>query len=132
MGRVADVWLPYMVSPDMVADGLAQVRAAGAEVGRPSGSVTGAVFAWTCTDPDGDWARRTGIDTVSGIYQQDFARLADRYLVVGTPERIVERLSEFAAAGAERVIMAVAAGAADRRRVVATLAEDVLPALSTL
>lgn len=51
---------------------------------------------------------------------------------VGTPERIVERLGEFAAAGAERVNMAVAAGGADRRRVVATLAEDVLPTLSTL
>lgn len=132
VGRFADVWLPYMVSPEMLADGLAQVRAAAADHGRPAGSVTGAVFAWTCADQDGDWARRTGIDMVSRIYQQDFARLADRYLLVGTPERIVSRLGEYAAAGAERVIIAVAAGEADRRRVVDTVAEQVLPALSKL
>lgn len=132
VGRLADVWLPYMVSPVMVADGLAQVRAAAAEHGRPVGAVTGAVFAWTCTDGDGDWARRTGIDAVSRIYQQDFAPLADRYLLVGTPERIVDRLGEYAEAGAERAIIAVAAGDADRRRVVETMAESVLPALSKL
>jgi probable F420-dependent oxidoreductase len=132
VGRLADVWLPYMVSPDMMADGLAQVRSSAAEHGRPPGSVAGAVFAWTCADPDGDWARRTGIDMVSRTYQQDFASLADRYLFMGTPERIVERLGEYAAAGAERVIIAVAAGDADRRRVVETIAERVLPALAKL
>ncbi|MGI8751106.1 MAG: LLM class flavin-dependent oxidoreductase [Acidimicrobiales bacterium] len=132
VGRLADVWLPYMVSPEMVADGLARVHASAAEEGRPPGSVSGAVFAWTCTDADGDWARRTGIDTVSAIYQQDFARLADRYLLVGTPAQIIERVGEYVAAGVERVIMAVAAGDADRRRVVETIAEDVLPALSKL
>ncbi len=63
---------------------------------------------------------------------RDFSCLADRYLFVGTPEQIVERVGEYAAAGVDRVIMAVAAGDADRRRVVETIAEDVLPALSKL
>ncbi|MDQ2729233.1 MAG: LLM class flavin-dependent oxidoreductase [Actinomycetota bacterium] len=92
VGRLADVWLPYMVSPAMVADGLGRVHASAAEHGRPPGAVAGAVFAWTCTDADGDWARRTSIDMVSSTYQQDD----------------------------------------ERRRVVDTIAEDVLPALSKL
>ncbi|MFC0865837.1 LLM class flavin-dependent oxidoreductase [Sphaerimonospora cavernae] len=128
-GRYADVWMPYMVDPRMLHDGLARARAVADEAGRPHDAVSGAVFAWTCVDPDRDWARETGIAAVSATYAQDFSDLADRYLVLGTPEEVVSRLQEYADAGADRVLIQVAASDAGRERVIATLARDVLPRL---
>ncbi|MQA14881.1 MAG: LLM class flavin-dependent oxidoreductase [Pseudonocardiaceae bacterium] len=126
-GRFADVWMPYMMDPPKFRNSLEQVRAAAAEHGRGPGAVAGALFVWTCIDPDGDWARRTGIETVSNTYAQDFTPLADRYLLLGTPDDAARRLAEFADAGADRVLIQVAAPPADRQRVVDTVAAELLP-----
>ena len=128
-GRYADVWLPYMVDPIRLRESLAGVRDAASAHGRPAEAVSGAVFAWTCVDRDGDRARRTGIDVVSKAYAQDFAPLADRYLVLGTPEQVATRLAEFAEAGADKILIQPACAPSDRGRMIDTLAEEVLPLL---
>src|ERR1019366_2675228 len=43
-GRFGDAWLPYMVTPQMLARGLESVRGFAASCGRPAGAVSGAVF----------------------------------------------------------------------------------------
>jgi probable F420-dependent oxidoreductase len=129
-GRFADVWMPYMVTPESLAGSLDAVRDAAAEQGRSRGAVAGAVFIWACVDPDREWARRHGIATVSAAYRQDFTPLADRYLVLGTPDDAVRRISEFAEAGADRLVLAIAAGPDDRDRVIRTIAGDVLPGVT--
>jgi probable F420-dependent oxidoreductase len=127
-GRYADVWLPYMVEPRHVADGLRVVRTEAADSGRDPGTVSAALFVWATVDEDADWARDTGIATVSAAYQQDFRPLADRYLLVGSPSEVVSRITEFRDAGVETVLMQVATGNRDdRQRVLKTLARDVLP-----
>lgn len=128
-GRYGDVWLPYMVTPDMMRDGLARVRDAAAEAHRRPEDVQGALFAWTCVDDDPRWAARCGIEEVSAAYQQDFAPLADRYLLLGTPASVVRRLTEFAQAGADTVIIQVAAPPSERARVIRAIADGVLPEL---
>ncbi|WP_329410436.1 LLM class flavin-dependent oxidoreductase [Nocardia vinacea] len=128
-GRFADVWLPYLVTPEMMAGGLAKVRGAAVDAGRQAEDVRGAVFAWICVDEDEQWARRTGIAEVSAAYQQDFQPLADRYLVLGSPASVVRRLSEFADAGVGTVIMQIAAPPDARARVVQTIADKILPEL---
>ena len=55
--------------------------------------------------------------------------MADRYLVLGSPERAIAQLREFAAAGAESAIVALAAPPTQRDRVFRTLADMVLPAV---
>lgn len=132
VGRLADVWMPYMMTPQTFADGLELARTAAADHGRTDGGPGGAVFLWTCVDQDGDWARRTGIETVSRTYQQDFGPLADRYLLLGTPEQALARLREFADAGATTAILQPAAGPDDKDRILRTLAEEVLPAARAL
>jgi alkanesulfonate monooxygenase SsuD/methylene tetrahydromethanopterin reductase-like flavin-dependent oxidoreductase (luciferase family) len=126
-GRYADVWLPYMVDPARMRDGLLQVREAAVKAGRPSQAVSGAVFLWTCADEDGEWARRTGTAFVSATYAQDFSPLADQYLALGTPEEVAHRFHEFAAAGVSTILIQIAAEPAERRRVIQTIAKAVLP-----
>jgi probable F420-dependent oxidoreductase len=128
-GRLADVWMPYMVEPATLDRTLTEVRVAATDAGRPADAVSGAVFVWTCTDEDGEWARTTGIAKVSETYAQDFTRLADRYLVLGTPDEVAVRLREFGDAGADRILLQLACEPAQRPRVMTTLAREVLPRL---
>jgi probable F420-dependent oxidoreductase len=130
-GRHADIWMPYMVEPTQVRDGLAQVRQVAAMNGRAGDAVSAALFAWTAVDNDADWARRIGVAAVSAAYRQDFSSLASRYLLIGGPDEVAERLSEFAEAGVETVLCQVAAdNPTDRERTISTLAQDVLPKIT--
>ncbi|MGE5289973.1 MAG: LLM class flavin-dependent oxidoreductase [Micromonosporaceae bacterium] len=126
-GRYGDVWLPYLVTPAQVASGLATARSAAADDGRQPLELRGAVFCWSAVGQDGNWARRTAADTVSGIYQQDLRPRADRYLLAGTPAEVAGRLAEYAAAGAGSVVFAPACPPADLKLMIATFASEVLP-----
>ncbi|MGW1403442.1 LLM class flavin-dependent oxidoreductase [Streptomyces sp. NPDC002405] len=128
-GRWADVWMPYLLDPERVRTGLHKVRDHAASAGRDPEAIGGALLAWTAVDHDGEWARTTGLGTVSTTYRQDFSGLADRYLLLGSPGRVLDRLAEFADAGVEHVLFQVAATEPDdRRKIIATLTEHVLSA----
>jgi probable F420-dependent oxidoreductase len=132
-GRFADVWMPYMVEPNQVRAGLAQVREVAATCNRAGDAVTATLFAWTAVDDDATWARNLGISTVSAAYRQDFSPLADRYLLVGSPSEVVDRLAQFADAGVEAVLLQVAAdNSPDRERIIHTLARSVLTKVAVL
>jgi len=128
-GRHGSVWLPYLVEPGAVAAGLALARAAAESAGRAPAEVSAGLFIWVCADRDRNWAIRTGISTVSTSYRQDFAANADRWLAVGSPDGVTERLSEYVAAGADHLLVQIAAPPEHRQRVIETLASDVLPSL---
>ena len=130
-GRFGDAWLPYMVTPQMLARGLESVRGFAASCGRPAGGVSGAVFLWGSVSARADVARRQAIDTVSQIYQQDFTPLADKYLLTGDPAAVAARLTGYADAGAASVVFAPACAPAERAGVVRLFAEEVLPQLRT-
>lgn len=130
-GAHADVWLPYLVTPQRFADSLASVREVAARHGRDPSAVSGALFVWGTVDEDADRARRSAISFVSEVYAQDFAPLADKYLVAGDPGQVTARLAEYRDAGAESVIFSPACPVADRERMIETLAAGVLPALQS-
>jgi alkanesulfonate monooxygenase SsuD/methylene tetrahydromethanopterin reductase-like flavin-dependent oxidoreductase (luciferase family) len=127
--RFADVWLPYLMEPARFAASLAEVRRAASAAGRSADSVAGAYFAWTNVDPDDARARRTGVEALSRLYNQDMASVADRYLVLGSPARVAERLGEYAAAGASTVVVALACPDGAAESVVGLFADSVLPVL---
>jgi probable F420-dependent oxidoreductase len=129
-GQYADVWMPYMVEPAQVRDGLAQVREVAAAHDRADDAVSAALFVWTAVDADPNWARRTGVAAVSAAYRQDFSKLAGRYLLIGGPDEVADRLAEFAEAGVETVLCQVAAdNPSDRERIIGTLARSILPSI---
>jgi alkanesulfonate monooxygenase SsuD/methylene tetrahydromethanopterin reductase-like flavin-dependent oxidoreductase (luciferase family) len=132
-GRYADVWMPYMVEPSHVSEGLGQIRASAASNGRAAEAVSAALFAWTAVDRNAGWARNIGVAAVSSAYRQDFSALADRYLLIGSPGEVTDRLAQFANAGVETVLMQIAAHTReDRARILNTIAQYVLPNLKDL
>jgi probable F420-dependent oxidoreductase len=131
-GRFADVWMPYMYSPEQVASSLAEVRAAAEQAGRDPAAVRGAIFCWGGVDPDPDRSRREVVEGVGAVYQQDFSGLADRYLLHGDPDRVAARAREYADAGAETLIFSPV-GAGDRRQdIVDLFTRAVLPQIQPL
>jgi probable F420-dependent oxidoreductase len=126
-GRFADVWMPYMYTPEQLASSLAEVRAAAEAAGRDPAGVGGAVFCWGGVDADAAVSRREVVDGVSAVYQQDFTRLADRYLLHGDPERVVARIREYADAGAGTLIFSPVGDGARRREIVELFTSAVLP-----
>ncbi|MGY1772018.1 LLM class flavin-dependent oxidoreductase [Blastococcus sp. SYSU D00813] len=126
-GRFADVWMPYMYTPEQVARSLAEVRAAAEAAGRDPATVRGSVFCWGGVDPDGARARQEVVDGVSAVYRQDFTRLADRYLLHGDPDRVAARAREYADAGAETLVFSPVGDGDRRRQIVDTFTSAVLP-----
>lgn len=131
-GRFADVWMPYLMEPHQVADSLSAAREQAVEAGRKPDAISGAYFAWCNVGTDGDAAEKSGIEFLSRAYNQDMGRVADRYLVLGTPQRLVERLSEYHAGGVETVVIALACRAEQTPGALDLLATEVAPALKAL
>jgi probable F420-dependent oxidoreductase len=131
-GRFADVWMPYMVSPESFTRSLAQARAFARQAQRPETSLTGALFIWGCVDEDPARARREAVESVSRVYSQDFDSLADRYLLHGDPDMVVARLAEYHAAGVDTVIFSAGCPPERRAAVTALFAESVLPRLRSI
>jgi probable F420-dependent oxidoreductase len=129
-GRFASHWMPYLMEPAQVGESLGRAREQAVAFGRKPDDLSGAYFAWSMVDRDGDRAERTGIEFLSKAYNQDMGRVADRFMVLGTPQRMIERLSEYHAAGVETVLIALAGE--NTEAAFDVLATDVLPALQKL
>jgi alkanesulfonate monooxygenase SsuD/methylene tetrahydromethanopterin reductase-like flavin-dependent oxidoreductase (luciferase family) len=128
-GRFADIWMPYMVSPESFARSLAGARDFARQAERPPDSLAGALFIWGSVDADPARARHEAVGSVSRIYRQDFEPLADRYLLHGDPDTVLARLTEYHAAGVETVIFSPACSPDRQPAMTALFAESVLPRL---
>jgi alkanesulfonate monooxygenase SsuD/methylene tetrahydromethanopterin reductase-like flavin-dependent oxidoreductase (luciferase family) len=119
--------MPYMYTPDQLATSLAEVRAAAEQAGRDPAAVRGAIFCWGGVDADAGRSRREVVEFVSGVYQQDFDPIADRYLLHGDPDRVAARAREHADAGADTLVFSPVGSGDRRREVVDLFTSEVLP-----
>jgi probable F420-dependent oxidoreductase len=102
--RLADGWLPYMVSTRQYADGLAELDRQARRSGREPESFHRIVVLFAHVDEDGEHARAQAIDHLSRRYGMPFERHhVERLCVVGTPEECRARLAAYEEAGAEHV-----------------------------
>lgn len=103
--RYGEVWMPYMYTPEHVARSRTQLAELSAtEFGREWTGRT-ALYAFLTTYDDRVRARDAIIERVGGKYQQDFGRIADRYLLHGTPDDCRRRLEEYLDAGVDTVLL---------------------------
>ncbi len=130
-GRFADVWMPYMYTPEQLAASLVDVRNAAERHHRDPASVRGAVFIWGALDEDGSRSRAWAVEGVSKTYQQDFRDLADRYLLHGSAETVSRRLLEYRDAGAETFVFSPIGDGRRRQDIVDLFARDVMPIVRT-
>jgi probable F420-dependent oxidoreductase len=121
--RFGAAWMPYMFTPDMVAESAARVEEL---AGRPLRS---ALLIFFCVHRDGETARAMAAEGLTRQYGQDFSRLVDRYALAGTPDEVVGQVRRFTDAGVSALMVASACPAAYLNENLALFAAEVLPAL---
>lgn len=116
VARHGDVWMPYMYTPEMLAESMvtiAEHRAKYAEQaggdGTPySRTVDGSIYIFTCVHEDRKMALKMANDQLSKQYNQDFSKLVSKYTLTGSPDECVARAREYIEAGAKTVVFASA------------------------
>ena len=126
--RYADVWMPYMYTPEQLALSLDRIGSYAAELGRP-GAVDGAVFLWLGVGRDREQAHEAAVAKLGAVYRQNTDRMLERYVPTGDPAAVAARIDEFGAAGARRVVCALACPDDERAEAIRLLGEEVLPRL---
>jgi probable F420-dependent oxidoreductase len=102
--RLADVWMPYLYSPEQFARSMAVVREEAAACGRPQDAIGGGLLAFTVVGDDGDECRRRAGELLSTVYGTDMWSAAERYVLAGTPAEVAERIAAYREAGVGRLI----------------------------
>ena len=125
--RYGTGWLPYMYTPDMLADSLLRIDQHAQGHDR-QGSIKPGLFIFFAVHEDRDEAIQMATERLSVQYNQDFSKLVGRYALAGNPQDCVARLQEYVDAGARTIILnsACASGYVERNE--ALLASDVIPA----
>jgi alkanesulfonate monooxygenase SsuD/methylene tetrahydromethanopterin reductase-like flavin-dependent oxidoreductase (luciferase family) len=121
--------MPYLYTPEQVADSVTRLAAYCHELGRDPADVPAHVFCFIAVDPDAARARRVVAEVVGANYRQDFTGRTARLLIGGTPAEVAARLQEHADAGASGIVAHVAAEPGQFAVTTRRLAEEVLPAL---
>ena len=118
-------WLPYMYTPEMVADSRRQIDA---HAGSRAAEIESGLFIFFAVHEDRETAIEMAAKRLSKQYNQDFSKLVHRYALAGTPDDCKARLREYLDTGVRTVILNSACPNAympDNERL---LAEEVLPA----
>lgn len=103
--RYAEGWMPYMYTPEMLAESMDKIATFTDAAGRPEGSVAGGLYIFTCVHEDRDTALELANRQLSRQYNQDFSKLVSKYTVAGSPEDCIARLQEYIDAGAGTIML---------------------------
>ena len=126
--RYGDGWMPYMYTPEMLSESITKIRTWSLEAGRAEDAVQPAIFIFTCCHPDRDVAFEMAIARLSKQYAQDFAKIADKYVIMGNPADCRQRIQQYVAAGARTIFLSSACPADYLQANEALLAKEVLAA----
>lgn len=103
-GKLADGWIPYMISPRRFAAGVEAVAGQARDAGRDPETLQHALVLFAHIDDDGEHARSEAIAHLSDRYGMQFERHhVERLCVVGTPEECASRVAEYRDAGVEHI-----------------------------
>jgi probable F420-dependent oxidoreductase len=128
-GRQGDGWISYVVGAERYAQSLVKIRAAAEAAGRPLDAFTAAHLAFVTLGRDHEAARAMWVRILSRRYNQDFAPLAQRYGIIGTPAQVVEQLSAFVEVGCGYFTISAIADPDRQREQLEMFAAEVLPHL---
>ncbi|MGH8595163.1 MAG: LLM class flavin-dependent oxidoreductase [Gammaproteobacteria bacterium] len=126
--RYGDGWMPYMYTPEMLTDSIVKIRAWAQDAGRAQDAVKPALFAFTCCHSDRKRALEMAVARLSQQYAQDFSKIAERYVIVGSPADCRARVQQYVDAGARTIFLSSACEAGYVTLNEEILANEVIPA----
>lgn len=126
--RYGDGWLPYMYTPERLADSLATIGQFSEDEDR-SEVVKPGLYLFFAVHEDQATGLRMATDRLSVQYNQDFSKLVGKYALAGNPDDCIARLREYIDAGARTIILNSACPGEYVEENERLLAQSVLPAL---
>lgn len=109
-GRRYDGWLPYPPDVAAYADGLATVRSAASAAGRAETSITPALFATVYLSDDAQDGRAALDRYAQATYRMPVETVETiQVLLTGTAEHVAAQLHRYIDAGAEHILLRIAA-----------------------
>ncbi len=126
--RHAEGWMPYMYTPEMLAESMDKIATFTEDAGRPEGSVAGGLYIFTCVHEDRDTALELANRQLSRQYNQDFSKLVSKYTIAGSPEDCIARVQEYIDAGAGTIMFSQGCPPDYVDENTTAIAEAVLPA----
>ncbi|NKB98472.1 MAG: LLM class flavin-dependent oxidoreductase [Pseudomonadales bacterium] len=97
-------WLPYMYTPEKLAESLSTIATHAEEVSRPD-PVRAGLFIFFAVHEDREVAIEMAAERLSKQYNQDFSQLVHKYAIAGNPDDCTARLQEYIDAGARTIIL---------------------------
>lgn len=129
MGRLADGWISYVVTPERHAEGLARIAASAERAGRRLERFGTAHLLFTWIDDDTEKAHAAATAHLSRRYAMDFSAPARRYAALGRPADVAARVDAFFRAGVRHLILDPTGPADDRDEQLLRFAHEVRPLL---
>jgi alkanesulfonate monooxygenase SsuD/methylene tetrahydromethanopterin reductase-like flavin-dependent oxidoreductase (luciferase family) len=127
--RLADGWMPYLVSAAAYERSVEMVTTEAEAIGRSLDGFEWAVFMYCSVRADGDRARNDVANFLGKAYGDKPPEMLDRIAPSGTPDEVATKLQAFVDAGARHIIISPATPE-DTLEVVELAANEVLPQLS--
>jgi probable F420-dependent oxidoreductase len=106
--KYGDGWLPYMYTPEHLANSIKKIKAFGEEVGTDLSDFTFALYIFSAVHEDRETAVKYAAERLSKQYAQDFSQLVHKYALAGDPDTCKARLQEYIDAGASAVFVSSA------------------------
>jgi len=130
IGRMADGWLSYVVTPERYLEGLNAIsRAAAIEKRSVERFGTGhLLFTWV--DDSYERALDAASTHLSQRYAMDFRAAAQRYAALGRPADVSELVDAFRLAGVRHVVLDLTGPFQERDAMLERFARDVRPLLA--
>ncbi len=126
--KYGDGWLPYMYTPEQLAESIEKITAYGEEYGRDMSDFTFGLYIFTAVHEDNDTGVKYATDRLSLQYSQDFSKIVHKYALSGDPAHCQSRLQEYIDAGARMVFVSSACPDDYIDTNLETIASDLIPA----
>jgi len=127
MGRLADGYLSYVVTPQMYEAALAKIAAAADEAGRTIAKFGTGHLLFARVDDSYEQALDMATASLSKRYAMDFRKAAERYAALGNPQQVADRMLEFHAAGVRHISVDLVGPYERRMQQVERFAAEVMP-----
>ena len=127
--RLGDGWMPYVVTPKRVGDGLEFIAREAENAGRKFEHFGTALHLFVTVGPSYEAALDVAATHLSKRYAMDFREPAKRYAAIGKPAEVAARIDEFIKAGIRDVNVDIISAPADRDAQHEQFAKEVIPLL---
>jgi probable F420-dependent oxidoreductase len=127
--RLGDGWMPYVVTPKRVADGLEFIARDAEKANRKLDHFGTALHLFVTMGPSYEAALDVSANFLSKRYAMDFREPAKRYAAVGKAADVAERIDEFIRAGIREINVDVISAPSDRDAQHEQFATEVIPLL---